>query len=319
MVTPSQRRACAQHVIEKGMSSERRACRLAKVPRSSMGYRPQPNPERERLKKRIRTLASRHKRYGYRRIRALLERKGERISKGKMERLWKREGLALPRRRPKRRRHGHSGRVVQQATHKNHVWTYDFLEDRTVRGGRLRILVVLDEYTRECLAIHVAPSITSRQVIHVLEWLFLTRGVPAHIRSDNGPELVARALQDWLKKSDCKTLYITPGSPWENPYIESFNGHFRDECLNCEIFRNGQEARQVVEAWREEYNERRPHSSLGYRTPAEFAAQSVDRAGLMTNASRCSRPLGELLRSSPHAPQPQIKPQNPIISLGPKK
>ena len=157
------------------------------------------------------------------------------------------------------------------ASYPNHVWSYDFVEDRTERGGKLRILAIIDEYTRECLAIRVEPSIPASVVIEVLEWLFLTRGVPKYLRSDNGPEFVARAVCQWLKESGCQTLFITPGSPWENGYIESFNDKLRDECLNREIFRNGQEAQAIVETWRQEYNNYRPHSSLGYLTPAEFA------------------------------------------------
>ena len=152
--------------------------------------------------------------------------------------------------------------------------TYDFLEGRTERGGKLRMLTVLDEYTRECLTIHVARSISSRQVIQQLEWLFLLRGAPDYLRSDNGPEFIAYALQQWLRDRQCKTMYITPGSPWENPFIESFNGKFRAECLDRWIFLNGHEAQIVIEDWRQEYNHRRPHSSLGYLPPAAFAEQA---------------------------------------------
>jgi transposase InsO family protein len=153
------------------------------------------------------------------------------------------------------------------------VWTYDFVEDRTLRGGRLKILAVVDEYTRECLALEVGQRITSQGVVNTLEWLFLLHGRPEYIRSDNGPEFIAKAVQQWLGGQGAKTLYIHPGSPWENAYIESFNDKLRDECLNMEVFRNGLEARGVIEAWRREYNEHRPHSSLNYMTPTEFAAQ----------------------------------------------
>ncbi len=167
---------------------------------------------------------------------------------------------------------GHySTQVLKRAEYPNPVWTYDFMSASTQRGGKLRILKVLDEYTRECLAMHVASSIGSRKVIDVLEWLFLTRSAPGHLRSDNGPEFIAYAIQDWLVEHPCQTLYITPGSPWENPFIESFNGHFRSECLDRYLFANGREAQQVIEGWRLEYNRSRPHSRLGYLTPAEFA------------------------------------------------
>jgi transposase InsO family protein len=169
------------------------------------------------------------------------------------------------------------GEIINKAEHPNHVWSYDFVEDRTERGGKLRILAIIDEYTRECLAIRVAPSIPSSVVIKVLEWLFLTRGVPRYIRSDNGPELVSKAVCNWLEKSGCQTLFIKPGSPWENGYIESFNDKLRGECLNREIFRNGREAQVIVETWRNEYNNYRPHSSLGYLTPVEFARQFYEK------------------------------------------
>lgn len=166
---------------------------------------------------------------------------------------------------------GSVGETVNKAEYPNHVWSYDFVEYRTERGGKLRILAIIDEYTRECLAIRVAPSIPASAVIETLEWLFLTRGVPKHVRSDNRPEFVSRAVCRWLKESGCQTLFINPGSPWENGYIESFIDKLRDECLNREVFGNGQEAQAIVENWRQEYNNYQPHSSLDYLTPAEFA------------------------------------------------
>jgi len=172
---------------------------------------------------------------------------------------------------------GSVGEMINKAEYPNHVWSYDFVEDRTERGGKLRILAIIDEYTRECLAIRVAPSIPASAVVRVLEWLFLTRGVPKHIRSDNGPEFVARAVCHWLEESGCQTLFINPGSPWENGYIESFIDKLRDECLNREIFRNGGEAQVIVENWRQEYNNYRPHSSLDYLTPSEFAKRYYEK------------------------------------------
>ena len=166
---------------------------------------------------------------------------------------------------------------MHKAEYPNHVWSYDFVEDRTERGGKLRILVIIDEYTRECLAIRVEPSIPALVVTRMLEWLFLTRGVPKYIRSDNGPEFISKAVCQWLKESGCRSLFIRPGSPWENGYIESFNDKLRDECLNREIFRNGKEAQAIVEVWRQEYNNYRPHSSLGYLTPAKFARRYYEK------------------------------------------
>lgn len=262
-----------KHLVEKKNYSERRACNMVGICRSTVRYKPRPNPEDAALISRIKELSSSNKRYGYRRIAVLLGREEWEVNIKRVHRLWKSEGLALPRRRPKRRRRGNTTGVVNKAERVNHVWTYDFMEDRTERGGKLRILTVVDEYTRECLALRVGRSMSSLQVIEILKWLFLLRGHPEYLRSDNGPEFVAKAIQKWLGDKGCGTIYINPGSPWENPYIESFNGKFRDECLNMEIFRNGREAQMVVENYRKEYNEVRPHSSLGYLTPEEFAGR----------------------------------------------
>jgi transposase InsO family protein len=211
--------------------------------------------------------------YGYRIITAMLHRDGYRINRKRVYRIWRQEGLQLPRRAVSKRRYGTSSGTLRRASKPNEVWTYDFIEGRTARGGKLRCLTVLDEFTRECLAIHVAHSISSRQVIQVLEWLYITRAIPEHLRSDNGPEFIGYAVQRWLEDRHCKTLYIQPGSPWENPFIESFNGTFRAECLDRWIFEDGREAQDVIETYRLEYNQRRPHSSLGYLTPAKFAQQ----------------------------------------------
>ena len=280
MVTPSTRKAGVKHLVSRSKCSERRGCQVVGVSRSYVRYEPQPKPDETTLRQEIRSLASRHKRFGYRRIAVLLRRKGIEANTKRVHRIWKAEGLSLPPRRPKRRRTGPKGEVIRKAEKPNHVWTYDFMEDRTERGGRLKILTVLDEYTRESLAIRVERSIDSHKVIETLEWLVAERGVPDHIRSDNGPEFIAQAVQEWLGSSGCRTLFINPGSPWENPYIESFNGKFRDECLNMEVFASGKEAQMIVEAWRKDYNAYRPHSSLGYLTPAEFA----DRSGSSSRA-----------------------------------
>jgi putative transposase len=170
-----------------------------------------------------------------------------------------------------KRRYDDSTGYLQRATRPNEVWSYDFLESRTERGGRLRILTILNEYTRECLIIYVARSVSSQQVISILEWLFFVRGAPSYLRSDNGPEFVAFALQQWLRDHYCHTLYIKPGSLWENPFIESFNGTFRAKCLNRWLFADGQEAQTIIEQWCQEYNHHRPHSSLDYLPPAAFA------------------------------------------------
>lgn len=273
MVGPSARRMVVSHLVRDGHSSERRACRLLSTPRASVRYQARMRAEDEVLRSRIQELAHQHRRYGYRRMTVELRREGRVVNVKRVHRLWKEAGLRLHKKRPKRRQYGPKGEVAQKAQHPRHVWTYDFVEDRTTHGGRLKILAVVDEYTRECLALDVDKRITAQGVLNTLEWLFLLYGRPEYIRSDNGPEFIAKAVQQWIAEKGAKTLYIHPGSPWENAYIESFNDKLRDECLNMEIFKNGCEARNVIEAWRNEYNERRPHSSLNYQTPSEFAAQ----------------------------------------------
>jgi transposase InsO family protein len=287
MVSPSARQMALTQLVRDGHCSQRRACRLLGVARSTARYEQAQRLEDGALLKRIKELAHLHRRYGYRRVSVLLCREGLRVNVKRVHRLWKEAGLGLPKKRPKRRQYGPKGAVVNKAQHPNHVWSYDFVEDRTAKGGRLKILAVVDEYTRECLALHVDKRITSQGVLCTLEWLFLLHGRPGHIRSDNGPEFVAKAVQQWIADKGSSTLYIHPGSPWENAYIESFNDKFRDECLNMEVFKNGQEAREVIEAWRIEYNEVRPHSSLNYQTPAHFAAQCRN-SRRPTASLRCS-------------------------------
>ncbi len=252
--------------------SERHACELIGVARSSLHYEPRSKPDEAPLRERMQDLARQHRRYGYRRITVLLRREGWRVNRKRVHRIWKAEGLSLPTKR-RRRRRGENSETVPQAAYPGHVWSYDILEDRTECGGKLRFLNVLDEYSRECLAIRVEKSISGERVIETLVPLFAERGAPAYLRSDNGPEFVAQAVREWLVNVHCQTWFIEPGSPWQNPYLESFNGKFRDECLNGELFRNGQEAGLISEGWRREYNEYRPHSALGYLTPREFAAR----------------------------------------------
>ena len=266
-----------QYLVRQGRCPERRACMVVGLSRSLVRYVSKRRKGEAALIRKIHELAVRNSRYGYRRISALLRREGWKVNRKRVHRIWKSEGLSLPLRRPRRRRMGPAGEIINKAEYPNHVWSYDFVEDRTEHGGKLRILVILDEYTRECLAIRVAPSIPASVVVEVLEWLFLTRGVPKYLRSDNGPEFVARAVCKWLEESGCQTLFINPGSPWENGYIESFIDKLRDECLNREIFRNGREAQAFVEAWRQEYNNYRPHSSLGYLAPSEFSRRYYEK------------------------------------------
>jgi putative transposase len=216
-------------------------------------------------------------RYGYRRVTALLRWEGWRVNHKRVERLWRREGLKVPKRQPKRGRLWlNDGSCLRlRPEHRNHVWSYDFVADRTHDGRPLRMLTIVDEYTRECLAIDVARRLGSNDVLERLTDLFVQRGTPDYIRSDNGSEFTAHAVRGWLERVGVKTLFIEPGSPWENGYVESFNGKFRDEFLNGELFYTLMEAKVLIERWRNDYNRIRPHSALGYRPPAPEAIQPL--------------------------------------------
>lgn len=221
------------------------------------------------LVKKIRQLARENPRYGYRRTWALLRRDGVIVNRKKVQRLWRQEGLGLPKRRTRRKvRSGLS--VPLSATHPRHVWTYDFVQDATADGRQLKLLTLMDEFTREAIAIQVDRRMPSAAVIAVLSAAIAQWGPPEFLRSDNGPEFIAKLLQNWLASRGIKTHYIEPGSPWQNAFGESFNEKLRTECLNVETFYSVEEARVVIEAWRRHYNGKRPHSSLGYRTPEEF-------------------------------------------------
>lgn len=241
-----------------------------KQPRATQRYLPIVRDDELPLTQRIIELACMYGRYGYRRITALLRREGRRVNHKRVERIWKREGLKVPKKQPKRGRLWlNDGSCVRlRPEHQDHVWSYDFVQGRTNEGRGFRMFTVIDEYTRECLAIDVARNLKSDDVLERLAWLMATRGVLGHIRSDNGAECTAKAVRSWLKRVGVKTLYIEPGSPWENGYIESFNGKLRDELLNGEVFYTLKEAKVVIERWREHYNTKRPHSSLGYKPPA---------------------------------------------------
>jgi transposase InsO family protein len=272
-VSPQAKRNAVKHLVAEQDYSQRRACQLVGISRSSARYSPKPRPEETAFKDRVRQLANQHPNYGYRRITAILRREGSSVNHKRVQRIWQAEGLQLPRRKPRKRRCGPKGEVIHKSQFRNHVWSYDFLDEHTVRGKRLRILAVIDEFTRECLALLVDRSITSNEVVDVLEWLFLIYGKPQHIRSDNGPELSAHKVQDWLAEQGCQTIYISPGSPWENAYIESFIGKFRKECVDRYLFYTLEDTRRIVEDWRQEYNHYRPHSALGYLPPSAFAAR----------------------------------------------
>lgn len=222
-------------------------------------------------------LAVAYGRYGYRRVAVLLRWEGWRVNHKRVERLWRREGLKVPQKQPKRGRLWlNDGSCLRlRPEHRNHVWSYDFVADRTHDGRPLRMLTIVDEYTRECLAIDVARRLGSNDVLERLADLMVERGTPDYIRSDNGPEFTAHAVRRWLERVGVKTLFIEPGSPWENGYVESFNGKFRDEFLNGEMFYTLTEAQVLIERWRSDYNRIRPHSALGYRPPAPEAIQPL--------------------------------------------
>ena len=253
--------------------SERHACRLLGQWRRTQRYAAIQRIDEDALTRDVITLASEYGRYGYRRITALLQGAGWHVGKDRVQRIWRREGLKVPQKqRPRRRLWLNDGSCVRLRPERaNHVWSYDFVSGRTNDGRTIRMLTMIDEYTRECLAIRVARRLGRYEVIEALADVMLFRGTPEHIRSDNGPEFVAEELRNWLARVGVGTLYIEPGSPWENGYCESFNGKLRDECLNGEIFYSLKEAQVVIEKWREEYNMRRPHSALGYRPPAPAA------------------------------------------------
>jgi putative transposase len=280
MVSPLARRTAVNYLVEQGNCSQRRASQLVGISRTAVRYNPRkPNDDRELIEQ-LKELAHRYPRYGYRRITNILEQTGQRVNVKRVYRLWHSEGLALKKHKPGKKLARKKGEM-QRAKYPNHVWSYDFMDDELANGTSIRILNVLDEFTRECLAIRVGRSITSREVIEVLEYLSLTRGMAEYIRSDNGPEFVAKAVVEWLEKRGAKTIFIHPGSPWENSYIESFNGKLRDECLNMEIFDSVAHAGIVLENWRQEYNNFRPHGACGGLSPSQYARRYQENLKLV--------------------------------------
>ncbi|WP_234053401.1 MULTISPECIES: IS3 family transposase [unclassified Xanthobacter] len=270
LLSPARRRRCVAHVVSKLGVSERLACRVLGQHRSTQRKVPVGRADEAALTADIVELATRYGRYGYRRITALLHAAGWAVNVKRVERIWRREGLKVPHKQPKKGRLWlNDGSCVRlRPEYPNHVWSYDFVEDRTHNGRKFRMLNVIDEYTRECLAIRIDRRLNSTAVIDVLTDLFVLRGVPGHVRSDNGPEFIATAVRDWIAAVGARTAFIEPGSPWENGYCESFNSKLRDELLDGEIFYSLAEARIVIESWRQHYNTERPHSSLGYKPPA---------------------------------------------------
>jgi putative transposase len=278
MVSAEARREVYARMKGRGLSA-RRASQLSRISRSSASYRARRNDEP--LAQRLRAIAAKRVRYGYRRAYRLLRREGELINHKRVERVWRKAGLSLPRRRPQKPRPSKVIKAPPAIGAINQVWSYDFVFDSCANGQKLKMLTVIDEYSRECLAIETATSITSSGVLRVLNKLIVERGVPLYLRSDNGPEFIAERVKAWLADRQVKTLYIEPGSPWQNGKNESFNGKFRDECLNLEWFYNLNDARVTIERWRKYYNQERPHSSLGYLSPRAFIAAQVNKSDLM--------------------------------------
>jgi len=283
MVSACARRQQVSYVHTRGVSI-RRACALLSIARSTLGYQSRLVVKDASALASMRELAGQYPRYGYRRIQVFLERRGYAMSAERTHRLWRLAGLQVPRKRPRRRVASSRPRPLP-ATAAGHVWAYDFVFDACANGQQLKCLTVVDEFTRECLAIDIAGSIRSGRVIDVLSQLLSVHGAPKHLRSDNGPEFVSRSVLKWLTQANIDTAHIDPGKPWQNGSNESFNGKFRDECLSMEWFRNRIDAKIVIENWRREYNEVRPHSSLGQLTPAEFKQQLSSTNNLETAIS----------------------------------
>jgi len=271
MVSPQSRREQMALACQRGLS-KRRACGLLRMARPTMSYERRLPAKDAPVIEAMKTLSAQYPRYGYRRIRIFLRRQGFELSWSRTHRLWRQAGLLLPKRRPRKRIA--TGRPRAHAPFKaNMVRAYDFVFDTTAQGQQIKCLTVIDEYTRECLAIDVAGSIRSKRVVDVLSRLVSLHGAPLYVRSDNGPEFVSQAILEWIAQAGIATSLSDPGKPWQNGADESFNGKFRDECLSLEWFRSRKEAAVVIEAWRRHYNAVRPHSSLAYLTPHEFKQQ----------------------------------------------
>ena len=273
MVGPTRKREAVCHLQRELEMSERRACLVVGESRSTQRYEPRADVEEDRLRHELRQISRERPRAGYRMAARCLRRTGWRVNDKRVHRLWREEGLRVPQRSHKRRRLGGADHGSQRlrASRPNEVWSYDFIQDRTMDGRRLKILVVVDEHTRECLALELGRRLSADDVKAVLARLVAERGAPVYLRSDNGPEFVAAVVRKWLSSRGVGTLYITPGSPWENAYCESFNSRLRDEFLNRELFTSELEAKVLSAQWRRAYNEMRPHSALGDQTPSEFA------------------------------------------------
>jgi len=278
VVSPAHKKQAVSHVNNQGLCSVRRACRILKLNRSTYQYRPKlPTPKQQRLWARIVALSVKHPRYGYRRIRALLDPEGWRVSRKLVQKMRRAEGLKVKTKQKKIPRQGISTGSPTKAVYKNHVWTWDFIFDKTDNGTSLKMMTMLDEYTRRCLTIRPARRLTSHHVLETITQMIALYGPPDYIRSDNGSEFIAQKVQLWLKKNRIKTIYIDPGSPWQNGYIESFHSRLRDECLDREVLFNVREAQVVLEDFRQQYNWHRPHSKLSYKSPEVFILDNFNQ------------------------------------------
>ena len=282
-MSPSRRRRCIDHVRQVLGVSERRACRALGQHRSTQRKIPQGQPDEECLTEDIIELARTYGRYGYRMVTGMLNRSGWHVNHKRVERIWRREGLKVPQKQPKKSRLWlNDGSCVRlRPERRNHVWSYDFVQDRTHDGRIIRMLNIIDEFTKEALTIRVAHKLNSTDVVDALTDLFILRGPPEFIRSDNGPEFIAEKVRSWIAAVGARTAFIEPGSPWENGYRVSFNARFRDELLNGEVFYSLREAQILIEQWRRYYNTIRPHSALGYRPPAPETIVSMDHRPVM--------------------------------------
>ena len=274
-----------EHICKGLQVSQRRACRTLRINRTSLRYPLRIPDDEEALINDILKLVKQYGRYGYRRITAMLKADGWKVNHKRVERIWRQEGLKVPNRQPKRGRLWfNDGSCVRlRPMYKDHVWSYDFMFDRTSDGRKFKILNIIDEYTKESLSIDIGRKLDHNDVLHRLTELFIHRGIPENIRSDNGSEFIAKEVRGLLKRLGVKILFIEPGSPWENGYIESFNGKLRDELLNLEIFDTLLEVKILIERWRYEYNHIRPHSSLNYRPPAPEVYEYQEDSLLLTN------------------------------------
>lgn len=306
MVSPEHKRRAVRQVVEAGLCSLRRACRYLRLGRSSLCYRPKRQSDYEAsLVERLRALSKAHPTYGYRFITALLKREGWRVNRKKVQRLRRAECLAAHQAKKKRKRSGEStAQACPKAMKKNDIWSWDFIFDTTENGRTIKILSIVDEASRFCIDLHVREKLDGEAVLKALDQACRKYGAPRHIRSDNGPEFIAKEVQRWVESRSIETAYIEPGSPWQNGYVESFHSRFRNDCLNRELFLNLLDAQVAIADWREDYNERRPHSGLDYQSPSEI--YFVEDPG-------CVRATPSLHRGPPQNPTHNEDPQTTEI------